>query len=329
MSFDHPNENLIKKVSDRISEVKTESRALFSSIQDRQKGQFIIEYFPWPIGVEIRRLISGDRVVQDQNRLEQLLKLGERAIQFLSFSLICDLWSRKKNSSFEISTDLSHHIAEIDRPSVGTWTALIRACSTIIKHEKEQNFFSKSEIDWKALNDLSVRFVEIRNIKVHHSGELDFNEVEQLICDLLVELCFLTKFNLVTVRDIQVHKTRLSPVNFEHNLAMLNSTHKDFSIERMDAKEFAESQSVLLLSEDNISGSYLNLFPLIIDTKPFLKMDIKSNGVNGIFLYHHRKNDKVTFVGTEPVRNIELTGWNIEAEIIAQLDDLKTSLSHE
>lgn len=325
----NPNEVLIKKVSNQITLVKPDTKVLFSSIQDRQKGQFIIQYFPWPIGVEIRRLISGDRISQDQNRLEQLLKLGERSIQFLAFSLICDLWSNKENIDFSISPDLKHHINEIDYPSLGTWVGLIRASSSIINKFKEHSFFSKSEANWKKLNLLSQQFVEIRNKKVHHNGEIDFDQVEELISNLLVELCFLTKFEMVTVRDIQVYKSRLNPVNFEHNLALLNSTHKDFEAKKVNSTEFAESQAVLLLSEQNIYEPYLNLFPLIIDTKSFQNSNSQIKGAHGVFLYHHRKQNKITYSGTEPLSNTDASIWGIENDISSEIDDLKKSLSNE
>ena len=322
------NELLIKNISEKIASLRPDAKILFSSVEDRRKGQFIIEYFPWPIGVEVRRLISGDRTIQDQNRLEQLIKTGERSIQFLAFCLISDVWSNIQKEEVEITQDLKYHVQEIDRPSLGTWAGMVRACSTLAKIN-QQSFFLNADVNWKKLNELAIRFVELRNTKVHHGGSINFNEIETTLCELLCEMCFLTKFQLVTVRDIQVRKTRLKPAKFEHNLALLNSTHKDFTVEKFDASIFAESQAVLLLSQPDISGNYLNLFPLVIDTTPFLKTDGQLNGINGIFLYHHRKNDKVIYVGTEPTVNAELNGWSIQEDIMAQLDDLKKCFSHE
>lgn len=330
MGNETPNDILIKKLSEKISYYRPDAKVIFSNIPDRQKGLFIIQFFPWPIGVEIRRLLSGDRVIQDQNRLEQLLKVGERSIQFLTFALMCDLWSNKDKMDFSISPGLKDNINKIDRPSLGTWVGILESCSSFIIKFNDISFFSGIDVNWKKINQLSSQISQMRNTKVHHTGSLEFTEFENIIGNLLVELCFLTKFKMVTVRDINVRKSRLNPVKFEHVLAQLNSTHKDFEAEKNSASSFVESQGVLLLSEDNISGNYLNLFPLIIDTKAIQNPNAQAKGlVHGIFIYHHREKSKLVYTGTEPLSNTEPSLWGIEESIIAELDDLKKSLINE
>ena len=46
-------------------------------IDFRILGEQIIKYFPWPIGVELRRLFSGFMRQPDRSRLDQIFKTIE------------------------------------------------------------------------------------------------------------------------------------------------------------------------------------------------------------------------------------------------------------
>jgi len=48
----------------------------------------IIKNFPWPVGVELRRLFSGSMRQLDRMRLDQIFKTIERSMQFLSFVML-------------------------------------------------------------------------------------------------------------------------------------------------------------------------------------------------------------------------------------------------
>lgn len=52
----------------------------------------IIEGFPYPIGVEFRRLFSPGCDALNQERLSQVLKIVERSVQFLAFALLAQLY---------------------------------------------------------------------------------------------------------------------------------------------------------------------------------------------------------------------------------------------
>jgi hypothetical protein len=59
----------------------------------RIQGDIIIKNFPWPIGIELRRLFSASMRQPDRLRLDQIFKTIERTMQFISFVMICQLWT--------------------------------------------------------------------------------------------------------------------------------------------------------------------------------------------------------------------------------------------
>ena len=89
------NEELIRKVFDEMLKHKT-SLAKIVATEDDEEGppdyrilaDLIIKNFPWPIGVELRRLFSGSMRQLDRMRLDQIFKTIERSMQFLCFVML-------------------------------------------------------------------------------------------------------------------------------------------------------------------------------------------------------------------------------------------------
>ena len=89
------NETLIREVFDEMVKFKP-SLTKFTFIDEddddeddemdyRVLGDLVLKNFPWPIGVELRRLFSGSMRQLDRLRLDQLFKTIERVSQFISF----------------------------------------------------------------------------------------------------------------------------------------------------------------------------------------------------------------------------------------------------
>ena len=97
------NENLIRSVFDEMVKYKSSlSKYLIvdedeedEEIDYRILGDQIIKNFPWPVGVELRRLFSGSMRQLDRLRLDQIFKTIERTMQFVSFVMLSQLWKDK------------------------------------------------------------------------------------------------------------------------------------------------------------------------------------------------------------------------------------------
>ena len=88
------NDKLIQSVYDGLILHRPQLKSLVEMDEDddddgevdiRLLADLIIRSYPWPIGVELRRLFSAQLAEPDRMRLEQLFKTLERTLQFLAF----------------------------------------------------------------------------------------------------------------------------------------------------------------------------------------------------------------------------------------------------
>ena len=142
------NEQLIKDV---FSEMLKHRPALqkYTLVDDdddedevdyRILGDLIIKNFPWPIGIELRRLFSGSMRQLDRLRLDQIFKTIERTMQFVSFTMIAQLWKEKSLSNIDIPESFSKDFeTRFSVLSMGNYTWIIRSVG---------NIFSNSQANW-------------------------------------------------------------------------------------------------------------------------------------------------------------------------------------
>src|SRR4030042_1073467 len=92
------NENLVYKVFDGMVNNKP---SLSKFLPDKNEGEEadyrliadqVVKNFPWPVGVELRRLFSGSMRQLGRQRLDQIFKTIERTIQYISFVMVCQVW---------------------------------------------------------------------------------------------------------------------------------------------------------------------------------------------------------------------------------------------
>lgn len=92
------NEELVRAVFSEMLKHKVTLSKLAVNVEDddevtdyRLLADLIIRNFPWPIGIELRRLFSGSMRQLDRMRLDQIFKTIERSMQFLSFVMLSQL----------------------------------------------------------------------------------------------------------------------------------------------------------------------------------------------------------------------------------------------
>ena len=97
------NENLIRAVFDEMVKHKTALQKHLIVDEDEEEedvdyrilGDLIIKNYPWPVGIELRRLFSGSMRQLDRLRLDQIFKTIERSMQFICFVMLSQLWKDK------------------------------------------------------------------------------------------------------------------------------------------------------------------------------------------------------------------------------------------
>src|SRR5512140_3102518 len=92
------NEDLIVKVFAEMVKNRPSLSKYIPEEEDEEDvdyriiGDLVIKNFPWPVGVELRRLFSGSMRQPGKLRLDQIFKTIERSMQFVSFVMVCQVW---------------------------------------------------------------------------------------------------------------------------------------------------------------------------------------------------------------------------------------------
>jgi len=317
------NEELIRKVFDEMVKQKASlSKMVVSDDEDddisdyRILGDLIIRSFPWPIGVELRRLFSGAMRQLDRLRLDQVFKTIERSMQFISFVMLSQLCKEKLNAGITIPENFSNEFKNrFLMLTMGNYTWMIRTIGNIFADQKVEWFTPEiSEyFDNKFYNALDF-WVPERNEIGHYQINLTQEDIEKRCVEyeekltfILQRIAFLAKYKLVSVKEIKVHKSKINKASFHHVINLLNSSDSDFKAKEIDDSTFTESHSVLLMKTIKSIDEYLNLSPLIIDTSTEIidtkeKFDIKKD----IFMYSKFRNDQLMYLGTEVTEKCDL-----------------------
>lgn len=108
---------------------------------------------------------------------------------------------------------------------------------------------------------------------------------------------------------------------------LLNSSDSDFKGTEVQHGIFADSNAVLLLKDINEPHEYLNLSPLIIDTRTEVidqkeKFSIKKD----IFLYTKFQYGKLHYVGTEVTEKCDLSQLSSYPDLLQQFNDMINSI---
>lgn len=256
----------------------------------------IIEGFPYPIGVEFRRLFSPGCDALNQERLSQILKIVERSVQFLAFTLLVQLLeeSGQRELTYPDAAFKKEFPASVKTLTLGTYIWLIEALGQIFTVNHIEPFIPEmQDVLTKKFTGKLQPWRQIRNKISHYLINLDQEEIQkrcQEFQDNLMKVCadiaFFVKYPLVTIRNIQVDKRKGKPAQFVHAITRL----PDFADKHRSYPAYTENHAVLLLKDlKDAPAAYLNLSPDTPEKKKNIKMDL--------FMY-----SKYTPCGAEAIR---------------------------
>jgi hypothetical protein len=318
------NEDLTRIVFDEMVKYKPGLAKYLEFDREEEEDVFdyrilsdlIIKNFPWPIGVELRRLFSASMRSLDRMRLDQIFRTLERTMQFLSFVMISLLWKEKQLKKIKFPEAFCKEFqSRFVMLSMGDFACLVRSISEIFEKNKLNSFIPEfnENFDKKFLAALDF-WTPKRNEIGHYQINLTQEEIEKRCVEyeeklayILQKIAFFTKYRLVSVRKIKVNKYRDREPVFQHFINLLNSSDSDFKAEEIEVCMFSESSSILLMRTIKNMDEYINLSPLLIDTHSEVidnkeKFSIKKD----IFLYSKFKNDHLFYNGTEVTEKCDL-----------------------
>jgi len=339
------NELLIQKVFQEMLKYKPSMQKMLIIDEDEEEetldprllGDMIIRNFPWPIGVELRRLFSASMRQLDRMRLDQIFKTIERGMQFISFLMICQLWKDAKEQKIDLPEGFRKEFGErIMVLSMGNYTWLIRAIGNLMQEKNIPWFVTEmgENFDKKFYAALDF-WVPERNEIGHYQINLTNEEIEKRCVEyeeklsfILEKLSFIAKYKLVSVREIKVIHPKNQDAKFNHLIDLLSSSDSGFKAQELEETKYAESNSVLLMKSLKTFDEYLNLSPLVIDTNSEViddkeKFDIKKD----IFLYTKFRGDHLMYIGTEVTEKCDLRSLHNYQNLVDQFKDMLATIS--
>jgi hypothetical protein len=338
------NEHLIQIVFQEMLKFKPSLQKMLvtdeeeeENVDPRLLGDAVIKNFPWPIGIELRRLFSASMRQPDRMRLDQIFKTIERTMQFISFVMICQIWKEKKEGKLEITENLAKDFqGRMLVLSMGNYTWLIRTIGNLMKDKSVPWFLEEMSTNFDKQFFAALDFwVPERNEVGHYQINLTQEEIqrrcveyEEKLAFILERIAFLCKYRLVSVREIRVIHPKNQIARFNHIVDILNSSDSDFTAKELEEDKFAESHSVLLMKSLKTMDEYLNLSPLIIDTNSEIidnkeKFDIKKD----IFMYTKFRSDHIMYIGTEVTEKCDLRSLHNYHVLLTQFNDMIESIS--
>jgi hypothetical protein len=336
------NEELILKV---FAEMVKNRPALSKYMPEKEEdedidyrimGDLVIKNFPWPIGVELRRLFSGSMRQPCKIRLDQIFKTIERSMQFVGFVMVCQVWydiiSNKVIIPDKVKNEFVNRFSVL---SLGNFCWLIRALGTTYTEQKLEWFLPEINEQFDKNFFAALDFwVPERNDIGHYQINLDEREIEKRCIEyeeklalILQRIAFLAKYRLVSVRDIKVIKPRIHKAKFHHVIDLLNSSDSDFKGQEIDEATFSDSHSVLLMKSIKTFDDYLNLSPLLIDTNSETidtkeKFDIRKD----IFMYTKYKSGHLMYLGTEVTEKCDLRSLSNYNTLLEEYKELMLAI---
>ncbi len=311
-------------------------------LDHRELSNIITKEFPWPIGIELRRLLSGSMTDLNRGRLDQTLKTYERTLQFSAFVLVINLYEEHKKNSADLPSGFKIEFSKRFRVlTLGNYVWLINSIGNIFKKSSFELFMPEmAEFFSKPCIRNANLMVQDRNDLSHYLVNLNDDDIElkcvesfEKLGELLGDLAFLTNYPLVTIPQINVRKNRNSQVNFEHHLLLLNSASSNFYGTKRIFDQFTDTPSVLVIKNaKEMPTQSLNLSPLIIDThyetidSPEKKLKLKKD----VLLYskYDAGQPLISYVGTESIEKPDATFLSFYETLKEEFQDIYQTLSN-
>jgi len=339
------NDNLIRDVFDQLTQVKPSiSRYLFVDEDEeeepdiRELADLIIRSYPWMIGVELRRLFSGTLRVLNRERLLQIFTTTYRALQFISFVLIIELYERVSEGKTQLEKDFILNLrARFNELTFPDFVWVIKEVGKILDNSKierfmpeatqnlDEEFFKILEFDLPPKNAHGEYQIQSSQEDTEH----DCIEYQEKLTFILKRLAFVTNYKLVTIKEIKVLKSRHKDPLFQHWIDILYSSDSDFRSKQEIFDSFSDSNAVLLMKSLKRPDDFLNLSPFIIDTRgEIIDSREKFNLKKDIFICEGFANNNIRYTGTEVTEEADLRSLSNYHELVEDFRQIIQMSNH-
>lgn len=307
------NKKIVETIAIAIVDYNFKVQFMFQDAKRRKKEPkmrelraAVIDAFPTPIGMHLRRLIQSDKVSVD--RLQRIINLYSVSVEFLAFILLAQLWDelyKKEDLNIPQSqSDILVNFAKADQSIFESFNYfdVIRGVSDVFELNGIEPFVAEFTTLKKEVYDDSALLnahLALEEMKIRLNGTIAAEEIESFcvqaedhLCTLFSQIGFAAKYTMATIKTIELQKERHANPNFRHNLVILNRLMESIGVldDVLVSDVYSDNNAVVLLNTEDEVHPYLNLSPFIID----------ENALSGqynskLFFYRYHKGDDLVY----------------------------------
>ncbi len=286
----------------------------------------IFKNYPWPIGVEIRRLFSVGLKDSTSARYHQLQKTILRIVRLLAFIAVSELIKTIQERRHKMDQTASNSIPELlSTLSPKNLISIIQSAHAVFQENKKEYFVQelKETFDESFFRELEDWIVLTQSTEEKGNLEEECASLEQIVTTLLKKASFLVKYKLVNVSSIKVIKSKFKPAFFQHDLQLLNSADSEFQLHQQIIEQFSDSHAVLLMKSIKEPTEFLNLSPLVIDTHgEEINSKSKTNIKKDIFLMDSYDGENINYLGTEVTSPADLSSLDHYQDLVEEYREM-------
>lgn len=290
----------IAKFSDEVAYL-LETAKKNKRMDIRLVRQAIVDSFPAPIGEQLRKLFSDNKISVD--RLRQLVRTYDITVQLLTYTMLSQLWDtkfsdKKLKIEEEYLVDFNGFFAlSSNNYQTFDFLVLMEAITHIFQKHSIPPFIEEFS-DFRELIHEGSELYKAHLFMMEMKSELAAGRVpaseiesfclqaEEQLTTIMKTCSFLVKYKLVTVKNIEIIKDRHSEPLFKHNNVMLDRVTAGVLDDAINYSTFTDNQSVILLKNIDDISDFLNLTPFVIDENA-LTGDEKSK----LFFYTYQDSE--------------------------------------
>ena len=254
------------------------------------KGQdMVLKRLPYTISEPIRKLLAphdaSGQTFYDQpspERFKMLLYAYRSVINFVTFTLLSQLWAEKTKPVNALNTEgvnadlkmwLLTDFRDDDSRSL---LPLLQTLVKLFKDNKIDFFFSEWNDAWSALQDAEtqelIAFLE-KQIADNPQADLEFlcDKTEENLAMVLYLFGFLVNYTLTSIKDIEVlFYMNDAEAKYDHKIVRLQQQITALEDRNEISSQFYKTASVLLRHFTDTSHA-LYLSPFLIDENAYTK----------------------------------------------------------
>jgi hypothetical protein len=253
----------------------------------REYPELIVRNLPWPLGSQIRLLRLHD--APDMERLELLVSAYVRTTQLLYFILLSDLWEQRRHGTIDVPATFDAALpagasAFSSFDFLARTIELYRLFTAQAAHPYVAEFERVAEM-WDATpSPLQSAHTYLEQLRAELIAGTPIAELaqrclttEQALSVVLRSAAFLARYRMMTVRNITVEAPRFETVSYELDMGPLNAVDNSALNLYQDAARrrkahYGNSQSIVLVRDENALDDCLNLSPFIVDKNTFVSV---------------------------------------------------------